>query len=560
MQLENIAIALRPRSAWEAIDLGYAMVQKWHSPVMKAWLAVYLPVALIVNLACWKLPWIAVVILWWLKPAFDRVVLHVLAGAVFGATPTLKDTLRALKRLWWKNGLFAALTYARFNFARSFTLPVVQLEGSRGSLGRKRRAVLSREGWGVAVMLSWICVHVEVILLVSFTVLLAMLTPGDTMQDFSFKSLFLSEPNRVEQYLSNFLSVLVVSFLEPFYVAAGFAIYLNCRTAIEGWDVELQFKRMAARLTAAANAGAATLRRVAVVLFASAALWAGLPAEQLAMAQTAPPEQVEGGSCKVDDAVADEPEGGPADADPNQPGVTPDTGAKAAAKKVLLSKEFGEYEESWKIVYVGPDWKTDEDKPKKRNYKWLQGIGEFIGVTMRVLAWVGGGLLVLFLLYVIARHISRNGWGRDRDADAPDVLFGLDVRPESLPDDIPAEARRLLDAGDVRGAVGLMYRGALVSLIQDGRIDIARGDTELECVMRVRRAYGGDAGGAAKTEFFAQMVTIWQRVAYAKRPVGADEVTRLIDGWSSHFSIRRNAADKTDGAKAVRMADAKGAA
>jgi hypothetical protein len=569
MQLENIAIALRPRSAWEAIDLGYAMVQKWASPVMKAWLAVYLPAALLINLACWKLPWIAVLILWWLKPAFDRVVLHVLAGAVFGATPSLKDTLRALKRLWWNNGLFAALTYARFNFARSFTLPVVQLEGSRGKLGRKRRAVLSREGWSVAVMLSYICVHVEVILLVSFTMLFAILTPGESTREFSFQALFLTEPNRVEQYFSNFLGALVVSFLEPFYVAAGFAIYLNCRTAIEGWDVELQFKRMAARLAAGASAtragaaAAAPLRRVAAIVLATAVLWMGLPAEQRALAQTPQPQQTEeteGGSCKLDDTAVDEPGDGAANVVTGKPSTTPDTGAQEAAREILRSKEFGEYEKSWKLNYIGPKWASDEDKPKKRNYKWLQAIGEFLGTTMRVLAWVGGGLLILFLLYVIARHIGRNGWGGDRGFDAPDVLFGLDVRPESLPDDIPAEARRLLGAGDARGAIGLMYRGALVSLIQDGRIDIARGDTELECVMRMRRVYRGDAGGAAKAEYFAEMVTIWQRVAYAKKPVSADEITPLIDRWPHHFAIRRQAADKPAGGKPARTANAGGAA
>jgi hypothetical protein len=74
MQLERLAITLRPRNAWEAVDLGYAMVQQWWRPVMKAWLAVYVPAVIIINLLCWQAPVAAVFILWWLKPAFDRVV------------------------------------------------------------------------------------------------------------------------------------------------------------------------------------------------------------------------------------------------------------------------------------------------------------------------------------------------------------------------------------------------------------------------------------------------------------------------------------------------------
>jgi hypothetical protein len=48
--------------------------------------------------------------------------------------------------------------------------------------------------------------------------------------------------------------MVVVTLVEPFYVGAGFALYLNCRTRIEGWDVELAFRRMATRLTSAAAA------------------------------------------------------------------------------------------------------------------------------------------------------------------------------------------------------------------------------------------------------------------------------------------------------------------
>ena len=38
-----------------------------------------------------------------------------------------------------------------------------------------------------------------------------------------------------------------VGFLEPFYVAAGFALYLNRRVDLEAWDVEQEFRRAFAR-------------------------------------------------------------------------------------------------------------------------------------------------------------------------------------------------------------------------------------------------------------------------------------------------------------------------
>ena len=34
-----------------------------------------------------------------------------------------------------------------------------------------------------------------------------------------------------------------VLFLEPFYVAAGFGMYLNRRAELEAWDIEQEFRR-----------------------------------------------------------------------------------------------------------------------------------------------------------------------------------------------------------------------------------------------------------------------------------------------------------------------------
>jgi Domain of unknown function (DUF4129) len=597
VQLERIAITLRPRSAWESIDLGYAMVQEWRGPVMKAWFATYIPAAILINLLCWQAPIFAALIMWWLKPAFDRVVLFVLSGAAFGAVPTVRETLGALKRLWWNNGMFAALTYARINFARSFTLPVVQLEGSRGKFASERRKVLGREGRGAAVMLTFICMFFEAIMALSIYGLVYFLMPSDGPPDFSWKKLFEPDGSRTAQYISNAVGELAVTILEPFYVAGGFALYLNCRTAIEGWDVELTFKRLSARVTEKA---ASTAKRVmsttgqvgawclvvwvalSLSLSHTGSVWAAgntSPTKvEAPTAQTPPITSPENGEKKSDEiGAAPDDEGQDKDKNKDEDededearsrSKAPDTGALKAVKKVLASKEFGESEKTWEMRYIGPKWGSDkeEEPPKKsNNLKWLAYFGTFIAESVRVLAWIAGGALVLFLLYLIARHIGVNGWSKGGGRDVPDVLFGLDVRPESLPDDLPAAARRLLAAGDLRGAVGLLYRGALVALIQDGRIEIARGDTELQCVARVRVAYSGELGRDAgnnrpagtanaqstetattvsKPDFFHALVKVWQRVAYARQRVSDDEIAALIDAWPTQFSIHRAA--KTD--------------
>jgi hypothetical protein len=39
-----------------------------------------------------------------------------------------------------------------------------------------------------------------------------------------------------------------VALVEPAYVAAGFALYLGRRTVLEGWDIELEFRRLSDRI------------------------------------------------------------------------------------------------------------------------------------------------------------------------------------------------------------------------------------------------------------------------------------------------------------------------
>ncbi len=84
MRIESTAIALRRREPWEAIDLGFAMLREWWRPVYAAWAVTFVPVAGMVIYALRDEPALAALLLWWLKPVFDRIVLHVLSRAVFG--------------------------------------------------------------------------------------------------------------------------------------------------------------------------------------------------------------------------------------------------------------------------------------------------------------------------------------------------------------------------------------------------------------------------------------------------------------------------------------------
>jgi hypothetical protein len=121
----------------------------------------------------------------------------------------------------------------------------------------------------------------------------------------------------------------------------------------------------------------------------------------------------------------------------------------------------------------------------------------------------------------------------DSDRGPPPVeLMGLDVRPESLPDDPGAEAWRLWLAGDAAGCLGLLYRAALAGLIHQHDLAIGRSATEADCV--------GLVGGIDRpplARYFGGLTAVWQTVAYAHRVPAEPTVRRLCDEWPRHFRV-----------------------
>jgi hypothetical protein len=125
----------------------------------------------------------------------------------------------------------------------------------------------------------------------------------------------------------------------------------------------------------------------------------------------------------------------------------------------------------------------------------------------------------------------RERWLPARAARAiPHTLFGLDVRPQSLPADVAGAARAALAAGDIAGALGLLYRGALSALVNFAGVDFRAGDTERDCWRRATPALSTEGAG-----YFRALLDAWLRTAYAHRPPPREHLARLCDDWARHF-------------------------
>lgn len=240
MRIDTLALQMRPRAPHEAADLGVRLCQARAREVYRCYLAVAIPIV-VLSLSLYEIAaWLPSLFLWWSKPWLDRTVLFVFSRAAFGQSTSISDLWRARREVWWRSFVLT-WTWRRLSPYRSFTQPVYQLEGhSFGSL-RKRVAQLRRRHGSAAVMLTGAFSSAESGL---WLAVLSMAYWAAPLHDsFNLFAVLTGDASPVQEVFAFIAYAMVVLFLEPFYVAAGFGMYLNRRAELEAWDIEQEFRR-----------------------------------------------------------------------------------------------------------------------------------------------------------------------------------------------------------------------------------------------------------------------------------------------------------------------------
>lgn len=220
----------------EAADLGVRLCQSAAREVYRCYFVAAVPV-IALSLATYEIAtWLPALLIWWAKPWLDRTVLFVLSRAAFGQATTVSDLVRNQRRVWWSQLLFS-LTTRRLSPWRSFTQSVYQLEGLQFLASRKRVLQIRGGRTGPAILMTSAFSVTETVLTAALVSLIFWFQPGQTHNtDWSDAWTSLQLPVTCAY-------ALVVLFLEPFYVAAGFAMYLNRRAQLEAWDIEQELRR-----------------------------------------------------------------------------------------------------------------------------------------------------------------------------------------------------------------------------------------------------------------------------------------------------------------------------
>jgi hypothetical protein len=237
MKIDALALKLRPRSPLEAADLGVRLCQHAARDVYTCHLAVGIPV-FVLALATWEWAgWLPGLLMFCAKPWLDRTILFVLSRAAFGQRTSLADLWGAQRQVWWRGFLFS-WTIRRLSPWRSFTEPVYQLEGFSVWSGGARIRQLRKRMTGTAAMMMSAFAMAESALMLSLVSLIFWLSPWELGSNFFNALEFVT--TSVALPITYAVTVL---FLEPFFVAAGFGMYLHRRAELEAWDIEQEFRR-----------------------------------------------------------------------------------------------------------------------------------------------------------------------------------------------------------------------------------------------------------------------------------------------------------------------------
>lgn len=520
MRIDQLDVVLRARSQWEAMELGTALVRRHAAAIWTPWLLLTGPVFVLLNLGGWWLDafWLPALLMWWLKPVFERIPLYVISRGAFGAVPGTAQTLRAQMH-WGVRALPGYLLWRRLGPARALLMPVDLLEGGDAAQRRQRRRVLGGAAYGHATLLTLVCWHFEVMLQVAGIALVFMFVPLDSLPE-SLRVAVSLIGNDTPAWVwlgFNLLAWAAMTLIGPFYSGAGFGLYLNRRTQLEAWDVEIAFRRLRARL-----AQAAPLMLVMVMGLAMLPLAAPVHAQDAAAAAPAAHDNHKTGGSQATAAATPAGVFGSAQVDT--------AGFRQAAARAYDDPQLG-------ASHTVCRWErrnAEADKPQPREFPG----GQFFGAVAKLLAllseaalWILVGALLLVLALTARWWLPwlRGSGRRRREAESEVTAHALQL-PDTLPPDILASARRLWHDGKPRHALALLYRASLDELAQRADIVLPPGSTEAQCLRAARRM-----PQEADRRLFAHMVRTWQYAAYAGRVPSDDAFQALLDALHQQY-------------------------
>jgi hypothetical protein len=540
VDLSRIAIVPRLRTGWEAIDLGFVLAKTWYRELFLAWgipyLLLFLPAILILaSFPDWG-PNIALLGIWWVKPLVDRIPLHIISRQLFGDKTTVPEAINQAPQLMRRDWLLA-LTWRRFSPTRSFDLAVTVLEGLSGQQRTRRLSGLHRKASGSAIALTLFCVASELVLLFGFYAAISLLVPEQV--EFDSQSLFNAEGYYATVF-SGLAAVLASCLVAPFYVSAGFTLYISRRIELEAWDIEVRFRDLSNRLNKP--------DKLKQLLSIASAFVLGLGV----LAHS--PDAMADYSDKAN-SILDAEETVATSADPSNGPIQGEASSfsrlasRQRIAEILDHDDFHrrEMKSGYRLKDDQPEDKAEEQQGEQNGffYRLLKAIGNLLeplgyfssslSALLELLLWIVAVSVFIYVLWYFRDSIKEAaGWRppkrTHRTEEKPEVLFGLEVSEETIQENVTEKVLTLFQQGEARVALSLLYGSTLARLLHHHGCFFHDGMTEGECL----RVVGREA--KAQSNHFQQLTATWIQLAYAHREPDLECIQALCADWEVTYA------------------------
>ena len=187
--------------------------------------------------------------------------------------------------------------------------------------------------------------------------------------------------------------------------------------------------------------------------------------------------------------------------------------------------------------------KTDVDEEA---FELLNAVIAFMAMLIEASLW----LLIILIVYLLYRY--REYWlnliqgktANSHTPDLPNTLFGLDIAPENLPENIELAAKELWQNKHYRDAISLLYRGALASLFKRYKFDLPVGATEHDCIRQLESNVkkqndiltSNSVTAEDRVNRFKKLTQVWVNTAYAHKLPNDIVFENLCKNWNQYFS------------------------
>ena len=461
----NSAFSLRQRSVWEAVDSG---VLVWRNSFV--YLIPFFAIPLWIAACGLRLlpadfRFVSYLGLWWLKPLFDRLALHVVSRRFFGSPAPAK--LKELGRGLWemRRGLLGDLLWRRFRAGRAAEMPIRVLEHIGVKQFRLRKMALVPGGINFCSFISFMGLLMEGMLLV----VEAMFAFGVSAVFFPSAAGYMRDNMAaMENYIfAAFCFNLML--VESLYVCMGFGLYINSRVEVEGWDLQLLFQKLAGP-------------PVKIAIFACLFL-------------------VLSHAAHAEEAVKYFPD--------NFPAVREE--ALVNLQEILASEDFGGEKEGWSIRFKKPSRQGQRKMPDLNFAPWLNVVRQVSGFILRLFIILAIVCFAGFAFYWLWKNYRNSFRWKGRNGVKNYVNSLL---PSESPESLFARAEDFFHRGNLREAWAACFAGCIASFIRCHSLTFPADATEYECLALVRQAFGNE------TKAFGELVERWILLAYGGRIPG----------------------------------------